>query len=322
MKRIVTLTLNPCVDASCETETVHPTHKIRTTGERYDPGGGGINVARVIAELGGPATAVYLGGGATGALFRELLAAAAFESRAIPIHDLTRISHSVYERATGLEYRFTPDGPAVGAEEWRACLDAVREMDFDYIVASGSSPRGVPETCYTEIAAIARARGARFVLDTSGPVLKATVAGGGIFLAKPSLGELRVLAGAPLHTADEVEAAALALTDSGALEYAAVTLGRDGAMLAGHGQTRWLMPPEVEVKSAVGAGDSFLGAMLFGLARGDLPQDAFVLGVAAGAASVTTAGTQLCRKRDVERFFRELRHRPNHARPEGYVISG
>ena len=66
MKPIVTLTLNPTIDAASKAETVRPTHKVRTFDERYDPGGGGINVARVINELGGRSLAVYLAGGLTG----------------------------------------------------------------------------------------------------------------------------------------------------------------------------------------------------------------------------------------------------------------
>lgn len=322
MKPIVTLTLNPCVDGSCETETVHPTHKIRTTGERYDPGGGGINVARVIAELGGTTVPIYFSGGSTGALLDQLLSGLPFEAHPIHIADQTRISHAVYERATGLEYRFTPDGPRVTDAEWATCLDVIRGIDCDYIVASGSCPKGMPLTCYCEISEIARQKGARFVLDTSGAVFRTTVAAGGIHLAKPSLGELRALLGRPLDTAEEIEAAALELTASGKVEYLAVTMGHDGALLAGGGETWWLLPPEVKVISAVGAGDSFLGAMLWALSQGRAPEDAFTLGVAAGAAAVITPGTELCRAADINRFYEQLRTSPDRTRPVAYSISG
>jgi 6-phosphofructokinase 2 len=322
MKPIVTLTLNPCVDGSCETETVHPTHKIRTYHQRYDPGGGGINVARVIAELGGDATAVYLSGGAIGRLLDDLLTEMSFETREIPIAAMTRMSQAVIETATHLEYRFTPEGPQVTLEEWANCLDVITAMEFDYLVASGSSPKGLPPTCYCEIADIARRRGAKFVLDTSGEIFETTVAHGGIHLAKPSLGELRKLLGQPLHTAGEIEAAAIELTSQGRIEYAAVTMGSDGALLAGHGEACWLRPPEVKVTSAVGAGDSFLGGMLYALSHGLSPQDAFTLGVAAGTAAVITPGTELCRKADIDRFRAELDRNPDRSRPTAYTITG
>ena len=110
MKPIVTLTLNPAIDGAGEAETVQPTHKIRTRGDRYDPGGGGINVARVIAELGGAALPVYLAGGVTGEVFDALLAGRGLAGQRVPIAGHTRISLAVFERSTGLEYRFVPRG--------------------------------------------------------------------------------------------------------------------------------------------------------------------------------------------------------------------
>jgi len=70
---IVTLTLNPAIDLACSADSVVHTHKVRTSGEHIDPGGGGINVARVLHELGGETLAVILAGGVTGALIEELL---------------------------------------------------------------------------------------------------------------------------------------------------------------------------------------------------------------------------------------------------------
>ena len=124
MKTIVTLTLNPSIDGSAETDVVRPIHKIRTSDERYDPGGGGINVARVIRELGGPVLAVYLAGGATGGVLDDLLDTAMIARRRIPIRDHTRISHAVFERSSGQEFRFVPAGPLVMEREWRATLEA------------------------------------------------------------------------------------------------------------------------------------------------------------------------------------------------------
>ena len=150
MKPIVTLTLNPAIDGAAEAEVVRPTHKIRTTGDRYDPGGGGINVARVIAELGGPALPVYLAGGATGVVLDELLVERGLAFRRIPIAGHTRISLAVLERSTGLEYRFVPEGPEVTPGEWLECLGVVDGLDFDWLVISGSRPPGLPDDCFVD----------------------------------------------------------------------------------------------------------------------------------------------------------------------------
>ena len=152
MKPIVTLTLNPAINSSCQADEVGPVHKIRTFEERYDPGGGGVNVARVIRELGGEAIAVYLAGGLTGQAFTHMIDAIGLQHRAIPIRGYTRVSHTVYERSSGQEYRFVPQGPEIHEDEWQACLRELESLEFDYLVASGSLPEGVPDDFYASVA--------------------------------------------------------------------------------------------------------------------------------------------------------------------------
>jgi 6-phosphofructokinase 2 len=304
MKPIVTLTLNPAIDESSEAEAVRPTRKVRTWAQRYDPGGGGINVARVVRELGRAALPVFLSGGATGPVLEALLAERGLDPvEPVPIEGSTRVSHSVFERGTGLEYRFVPEGPEVSAEEWRRCLAALERLDFDYLVASGSLPRGLPEDAYAEVARLVARRGGRFVLDTSGPPLAAAVRAGGVALLKPSLGEFQTLIGRKVEEPEAIEDAALALVAEGGVEMLAVTLGHRGALLVTGSSALRLRPPDVAPKSATGAGDSFLGGMVFALAEGHAPEDAFGIGVAAGAAAVLTPGTELCRRDDVWRLY-------------------
>ncbi len=306
MKAIVTLTLNPSVDGAAEAEVVRPIHKIRTSDERYDPGGGGINVARVVQELGGPTLAIYLAGGATGGVLDDLLDAAAIPRRRVPIQDHTRISHAVYERSSGQEYRFVPTGPLVGESEWRVFLESLEDLDCDYFVASGSLPRGVPDDFYVAVADLARRKGAKLVLDTSGSALRAGLARG-VHLVKPSLGELETLVDRKLPDQASQEQAARELIGSGVAELVALTLGRDGALLATSQGMLRLAAPDVVAKSAVGAGDSFTAAMTLGLAQGRDSEDAFAYGMAAGAAAVLSAGTGLCRREDVERLYEGMR---------------
>ena len=309
MKPIVTLTMNPSVDGSAQADVVRPIRKVRTTDERYDPGGGGINVARVIQELGGSALAIYLAGGATGGGLDALLDSTGIPRRRIPIRDHTRISHAVYERSSGAEFRFVPEGPLIQETEWRECLHALKDIDGDYFVASGSLPRGAPDDFYAKVVEQWRRKGAKLVLDTSGRALRPALERGGIHLVKPSLGEFEALAGRKLPEPALQEEAARELVRSGLAEMLALTLGRDGALLVtGQGALR-LAAPKVEVKSAVGAGDSFVAAMTLGLAQGRSAEDAFAYGVAAGAAAVMSPGTELCRREDVERLYGEIRNK-------------
>ena len=305
MARIVTLTLNPSIDGSSEADAIRPTHKIRTSNERFDPGGGGINVARVVSELGGSPLAIHLAGGATGAVLAELLEEHGVEGRAIPIRDHTRISHTVFERTTGREYRFVPEGPVVTDREWQDCLQAVEDTPAEYVVASGSLPRGVPDDFYVRLSEVVARRGARLVLDTSGPALKAAVAHGGVYLVKPSAGEFETLTGRRLSAA-EIGTEAYRLVSHGRVSIIAVTRGHEGAVLATPDGVTMLPALPVQVRSAVGAGDSFVAAMTLALAEGQSPADAFRRGIAAGTAAVLTPGTGLCRRDDVERLYREV----------------
>jgi 6-phosphofructokinase 2 len=306
MKPIATLTLNPAIDSSCQADEVRPVHKIRTFAERYDPGGGGINVARVIRELGGDAFALYLAGGLTGQAFTRMVDAIGLQHRAIEIIGYTRLSHTVYERSSGQEYRFVPQGPEIHQDEWRTCLSELEDLEFDYLVASGSLPRGVPADFYVEVCRIAARKEARLVLDTSGEALR-EAARQGVYLIKPSLGELEALVGRALPEPADQDAAAQGLIAAGAAEIVALTLGRDGALLATGDKCIRIPGVPVRPKSAVGAGDSFVAAMTLGLARGWRTEEAFALGMAAGTATVLTAGTELCRREDVERLYADIR---------------
>ncbi|WP_375196368.1 1-phosphofructokinase family hexose kinase [Sphingobium sp.] len=303
MKSIVTLTMNPAIDVAYEADQVFHTRKIRARQEHYDPGGGGINVARVIARLGGTARAYYLSGGATGCALDGLLDQHALVRSRIPIKGDTRVSTSIYERETGKEFRLVPRGPELTIDEWQAALDHLEGVRADFLVASGSLPPGVPDDFYSRVGQLARRHDMRLILDTSGNALREAVMGGNLHLIKPSIGELRQLVARPLNDERDIVAAAREIVDSGKSDHLAVTMGREGAILASRAGT-WRLPAvEVETRSAVGAGDSFLAAMVFALSSERDPLDAFRYGIAAGAAAVLTPGTDLCHRDDVERLL-------------------
>ena len=262
-------------------------------------------MARVIHELGGETQALIMTGGVTGRLVEELLDEAGVRWLALPVRGRTRISLTVHDRQSGLEYRFVPEGPNVEQDEWNRALDVLQTVEGDWIVASGSLPRGVPVDFYAQAAAIASRRGQKFVLDTSGAALRAAV-GHGIELLKLSLGELEFLTGRELHDPQSQEKEVASLIRSGAARMIAVSLGRDGAILWTNEGVSRLPAVEVEECSAVGAGDSFLAGLVLGLARCVSHGEALALGISAGAASVATYGTaQVCRA-DVEKLYRRI----------------
>ena len=304
--RIATLTLNPTIDTALEAEAMVHTDKIRTAGERLDPGGGGINVARVLVRFGAPVAAVFMAGGSTGRLLDRLLQREGVERICVPIAGETRVSVTVYERSTGHEYRLVPEGPVLSEPEWQECLRQIGETECDWFVASGSLPGGVPHDFYARVAEILRDRATRFVVDAPAGQLAPALAGGGLFLVKPSRDELEQLSGAALTEIESVVEAARRIVSDGSAQNVAVSLGGDGAVLV-DGSGAFVMPAAlVAARSAVGAGDSFLAAMTYAFASGADRSTALRLGVAAGAAATLSPGTDLCHPWDVTRLAAEL----------------
>jgi 6-phosphofructokinase 2 len=304
--RLITLTLNPALDLAADAEEVVHTHKIRMHHEHADPGGGGVNVARVLHELGGDVLALIVTGGASGRVLEEMLDEAHVPRRSVVIHGRTRVSLNVLDIKHGLEYRFVPEGPTVTENEWQRILSSLVETEGEWLIASGSLPNGVPQDAYAQVARIATQRGQRFVLDTSGVALRAAL-GHGVDLVKPSLGELENLVGRKLADPREQEAEALALVRSGAARMVAVTLGPGGAILATQQGVVRRAAMDVPVQTAVGAGDAFLAGMTLALSRDDTPEEALAWGTAAGAAAICCAGTARLHRTDVEARYRELR---------------
>jgi 6-phosphofructokinase 2 len=153
-----------------------------------------------------------------------------------------------------------------------------------------------------------RKRGLEFIVDTSGEALKATLSAGGVRLVKPSVGELQQFCGRDLTDIDEISATAMEIVHQGQAELVAVTMGHRGAVLARREGTLYLPAVVVEARSAVGAGDSFLAAMVHALARDWDPVEAFRYGMAAGAAAVLKSGSGLAHPEDIERLFLQVSH--------------
>lgn len=308
MDDIVTLTMNPSIDKYASVEHVTPDRKLRCSEPRHDPGGGGINVSRAIHTLGGSAAAVYPGGGPLGSMLRTLLDREGIVQRPVSIEGLTRQNLAVLEETSDRQYRFGMPGPELNADELERCL---RKVDMacgacSYLVASGSLPPGAPADFYGKVARIAKDRGVRIVVDTSGEPLK-HAADIGVFLLKPNVRELSHLAGKELEDESEQCEAARAIIDGSGTEAVVISLGAGGAVLVTAEGRLDVRAPTVRIRSKVGAGDSMVAGITLAVARGDSLEDAVRFGVAAGAAAVMTAGTELCTREDTMRLYERLR---------------
>ncbi|MES2896861.1 MAG: 1-phosphofructokinase family hexose kinase [Pseudomonadota bacterium] len=307
MPIVVTLTPNPAVDISTSVVRVEPVRKLRCSGESRDPGGGGINVARVASRLGARAVAIYPAGGFTGQRLESLVQGEGVESVVVPVQGETREDLTVLDETTHEEYRFVLPGPHLRDVEWMTCLKVLATMELkpDFICASGSLPPGAPEDFYARVAEIAEIRGVRFALDTSGPALKAALRDR-VHLIKPNLAELRELVAGALDEDRSLIGACRALIAQGRTEVVALTLGAQGALLVVADAAWRARPLLIRPLSTVGAGDSFLGAMVWALASKLSLEEAFRYGAAAGAAALLAPGTDLCGVANVRRFLPQI----------------
>jgi 6-phosphofructokinase 2 len=306
--RIATLTMNPAIDVSTSVERIAPFHKLRCALAHRDPGGGGINVARVLKRFGADVLAVYVAGGSTGDLLEKLMHREGIGDLVLRMPDETREDFTVNETSSGKQFRFVMPGPELGEACQNAVIAALAALDPKpgMLVASGSLPPGVPPAFLRRVGATARQIGARLVVDTSGDALRAAVSERP-FLVKPNLGELRALTGIALDDEAARLAAARKLVADGGAEMVALTLGEEGALLVSKDLALRAKAPPVEVASTVGAGDSFLGALVWGLASDEAPERAFARAVAAGSAALLAPGTGLCRPGDVERLLPQVK---------------
>lgn len=294
-----------------------------------------INVARVLHRLGADVAAIYPAGGAAGAALTTLLQAEGVPALVVPIADETRESFSVHEAGTGQDWRFVLPGPTLSEAELLACRqalwaaldagpdqagrsessvgraaalpagDALPGGPAAWVVASGGLPPGASESCYAELAREVRARGARFVIDTNGPALAQALAAG-VDVFKPSLRELRQLTGQALADEASQVAAARALIDAGQVATVALSLGEQGALLVTADGAWRAQALSVPVASTIGAGDSFVAGLVFGLAQGRPPERAFAQALATSAAALLSQGTSLADAADVARLLPQV----------------
>ena len=308
MAAIITVTFNPALDKTISISKLVPDRKLKCLNPVYEPGGGGINVARAIKKLGGDAVAIYLAGGDAGKRITQLLTEELVKSEVVEIKDCTRENLVVQDIENDTQYLFDMPGPKISEHEWLTCLNTIEQIpDVEYIIASGSVPPGVPTDIFAKIALIARKKNARLIVDTSGEALKEAV-NVGIYLIKPNLKELASLVAKEELEIESVTEVAREIIYKGCCEVVVVSMGPYGAMLVTKELALNIIPPGLEIKSTVGAGDSMVAGIVLSLTGKKSLTEAVQYGVACGSAATMSPGTELCKKEDVEYLYKILQN--------------
>ncbi len=301
---IVTVTLNPALDKSTETDKLIPEKKLRCSELIVEAGGGGSNVRKAIKKLGGESMAIFPSGGKNGELLEQALNDLQINFKSVPVKSNTRENLVVREINTNSQFRFVMPGASLSSADADACIRVLKtcKPTPTIIVASGSLPPGIEEDFYARLAIVAREIGARYIVDTSGHPLQ-LAAEKGVYLLKPNLHELSNLVGQESLDIMDVDDAAMEVIRKGQCEVIVVSLGATGALLVTKSGYEHIPAPSVKKKSTVGAGDSTVAGMVWMLSQGKPLREVVRFGVACGSAATMNAGSQLFKKEDAQRLF-------------------
>ena len=308
MNKIITLTLNPVVDKNTSVAGFWPNAYIKATSPIYYAGGGGINVSRAIANLGGESTAMYLAGGRTGEHLKQLLNKTGISQLKVAIDRATRENLTVTDLASSYHYHFGLAGPLVREKEWKQVLQLLNQHlnKGDYLVASGKLPPGIPDNFYVLVSEIVSRKKAKFVLDTKGAALLHAVKSE-IFLIKPNLSELSALGGVSEITFAALEKTVQQFITHHSCENIVVSLGAKGALMANRDFLQYIQAPVVQEKNTIGAGDSMVAGMILGHQKGMTITEMVQYGVACGSAATLNSGAQLCQSKNVNSIYKWIK---------------
>ncbi len=307
---IYTVTLNPAVDRELTVPAIEFDSVLRATEYRVDYGGKGFNVSRVLNAMGTPSVAVGYAGGKSGELLRDGLQSLGIATDFVWVAGETRTNVSIVSLSQSRYVKANEPGPTISPQEQQALLEKINSLakEGDWWVLAGSLPPGVPDTIYAEIIAAVKARRARVILDTSGPALEHGCQAGP-YLVKPNAYEAHKLTGLPVDSTAQIAAAAAAILQLG-VACAVVSLGKDGALLCADQQVWIAHSPKIEERNPIGAGDSMVGGMVWGLQAGLGLPDALRWGIACGAAAASLSGTAVGERDLVESLLSQVRIEP------------
>ncbi|MDQ6599294.1 1-phosphofructokinase [Bacillus salipaludis] len=300
---IYTLTLNPSVDYIVQLESIQLGELNRTIMETKFPGGKGINVSRVLSQLGLTSRALGFNGGFTGRYIEEYLQNEKIETDFIKVNEDTRINIKL---KTGEETEINANGPRISEENFRELKEKINHLtENDLLVLAGSIPSTMPVTTYEELVRICKESKAKFVVDAEGDLLK-KVLPYHPFLIKPNHHELGDLFQTTLSSCEDVIPFGKKLIDMGA-KNVIVSLAGEGAVFINNEMALIADVPKGVVKNSVGAGDSMVAGFLAEYQKTSSVKKAFQYSVAAGSATAFSLG--LCTKDLIEELLEQVKIR-------------
>ncbi|EYF05951.1 1-phosphofructokinase [Chondromyces apiculatus] len=314
--RLCTVTPNPAIDRTAAVHGLTPGAVHRVLWEQDDAGGKGVNVASFLATWGLTVTATGLMGRDNADVLRALFAERGIDDRFVLVPGRTRTNIKLVDETRGdasvtdLNFPgFSVSDPDL--ERLASTLTAL-SAEHTWFVLAGSLPPGAPADTYRRLVALLRAAGRRTVLDTSGAPLAAALApdaGALPDVIKPNEHELSELLGHPIAGPDAALAAARTLHRRG-VGTVIVSMGARGAVFSEGSAACLAVPPQVAVRSTVGAGDAMVAGYLVATLRGLPLADRARLATAFSLGTLTTLGPRLPPTAEVEARAAEVHVSP------------
>lgn len=304
---IITVTLNPAVDQTLVLERLAPGDTNRVRDSRIDPGGKGINISRVLRELGRESMAAGLAPGTLGRFVEHSLQEQGILCDFVHTRGQTRTNLTVLDESTHDTTLLSYRGPEIDPRHMHTLETRLRRYlgPNDWLVIAGSIPPPIASDAYPQLLNLAHHSGTHTVLDADAEALAAGLTGHPE-IVKMNHHEAERLLGRSLETDELLLAAADEMQSAGA-GTAIITAGARGAVAVRGADAWWSWSPDTDVVSAVGAGDALLAALVYKLEEGESIEEAMRWGAAAGAATCLQPGTQLCRREDVLRLLPDVR---------------
>lgn len=289
---IRTITLNPAVDKTIEIGNFEVGKVNRVSSIRLDAGGKGINVSKVIKNLGGKSIAMGILGGRAGEFIKEYLDSSQIINDFIFTEDETRTNVKIVDKLAKTNTDINEAGQNISQEVLQEVNRKIKEdtNSNDIVIFSGSIPSNVEKTIYRDWISQVKKKGAKAILDADGELLAEGIKAAP-YLIKPNIHELEGMFNRSICGIKEVEEVAKNLLEYGIISVV-VSLGSEGALFVHREHTIYAHGLKVEVKSTVGAGDSMVAALAYSIEQGYSFEEAVKLAVATGTANVMTAGTE------------------------------
>lgn len=291
---VLTVTLNPAIDKTVTLPAFEYGGLNRVQQMRVDAGGKGINVAKVLNSFGIPVEAWGFAAGHQGNVIREKLNAAGIPSKLLETPGETRVNLKIVDESTKETTELNEPGVPVDEETLQRFESEFKQAaeQASVVVLGGSLPPGAPPDYYQRLIELANEQGAAVILDADGEALAAGVKAVP-YAIKPNIHELERLVQQKLDSAEAIIRTARTLTDRG-ITCVLVSMGGDGSLLITAEQAIAAKPFPITPQSTVGAGDSMVAALVYGILQ-ELDAEAIARWTsAAGTVTASKPGTQVC----------------------------